>query len=41
MALFSKSAEAHVDLFVLNKRLVRIFIGVAVFFLIILGLLQR
>lgn len=42
MALFPKPAETqHVGLFFLNKRLIRIFIGVTVFFLIILGLLRR
>lgn len=42
MALFPKPAETqHIGLFLLNKRLIRIFIGVAAFTLIVFGLLWR
>ncbi|KAL7938586.1 family 31 glycosyltransferase [Trichoderma chlorosporum] len=42
MALFPKPAETqHIGLFLLNKRLIRIFIGVTVFLLVLFGLLRR
>lgn len=42
MALFPKPAETqHLGLFLLNKRLIRIFIGVTVFLLVAFGLLWR
>jgi hypothetical protein len=42
MALFPKPAETqHIGLFFLNKRLIRIFIGVAALFLVVSGLLWR
>ncbi|PNP60270.1 hypothetical protein THARTR1_00294 [Trichoderma harzianum] len=42
MALFPKPAETqHIGLFFLNKRLIRILIGVTVFFFVAFGLLWR